>query len=84
MSKNIFIVEHKIPIPEKSVGRRSKYPFGDMHRGDSFIFSNSYSQKEASRAHSAVTTFKRQHVATRWKFTIRKTKEGQLRIWRIE
>ncbi len=80
-------IENDIPIPEKVRGRKAKYEFGKMEKGDSF-----FAEGEASVQVSILTCAKR-HLPKRF-VTQKATKEeieGGLRVikhgfrcWRVE
>jgi hypothetical protein len=55
----------------------TKYPFGKMEVGDSFLTEAS----ERQRVSSAANSYGKQHNC---KFACRRTAEGGLRVWRVE
>jgi hypothetical protein len=67
-----FKIERNIPIPG-----RSKYPFGKMKPGDSFLLHNTHYR---SAAVSAVDFAKRKNPP--WLFSVRRTPKGY-RCWRV-
>ncbi len=68
-------IDKKIPVPTKIT---TKYPFGDMAVGDSFVVSTAL----RSSVYGASASWARQHNPDA-KFTTRK--EGdETRIWRVK
>lgn len=60
------------------MGRRPKYPFGNMGVGDRYLFSTDYSAELHQRAFSSVRSYLKMTSAGKehWKFSSRKTSEG--------
>ena len=68
-----YVVEDNIPIPEKKLPRKSKYPFGSMGPNQSVeIMGKSY---------SAIIGVLRKHKLEGKRFTVRKSDNG-FRVWR--
>lgn len=79
--KNAFLIEKNIPITKHI--RKSKYPFKDMDIGDSFIISEEYSDHELRLKSNAARRWLKSS-GTNYKFTLRKTEDNKIRIWRIK
>ncbi len=60
-----------------------KYPFGDMKINDSFIINKEYSRENMMVAGNAARAWNKQKGFDRV-FSTRKTKNNQIRIWRIK
>jgi hypothetical protein len=71
-------IDKNIPLPA-TYGKYSKYPFGDMKKGDSFLID---SQAETTAVRQAASYYSRS-TGTKMKFSIRKTDKGH-RCWRVE
>lgn len=67
------------PLPiDKGIPLPTKYPFAEMNVGDSFVVP---AKVNRSAVNVAAMRFGRKHGM---KFTVRLTKDGTLRCWRIE
>jgi hypothetical protein len=73
-SVKMFQIESGVEMP---VGR-TKYPFADMHPGDSIRFGN---EKLANSARVSAMRFVRAH-APDWSFQLRRVENGW-RLWRV-
>ena len=85
-SGEVYIIQKNIPIlGVRSMGTTLRYPFHEMAAGESFeIKSNpKETRKMVSRVSSACTAYvKRNNKAA--KFTVRRTSDSTLRVWRIK
>lgn len=68
-----YKIEKKVPLPEATGGRKSKYPWSEMEVGDSIFFQH-------DRARTAAIAWSKRHNV---EFTTRKEKKGY-RIWRTK
>lgn len=85
-SGEIFIIQKDIPIlGVRSMGTALRYPFGEMQAGESFeIKSNpKETRRMVSRISSACVSYvKRANKAA--KFTVRRTSDQTIRVWRVK
>lgn len=74
----MFVIEKNVPIPSGAGkdGRLSKYPFGLMEVGDSFLAPEE--QRNAVRSMATYHTRK-----TKQQFVVRKAEDGKVRCWRV-
>lgn len=73
-----FKIETGIEIPGRKGGRSgSKYPFGQMDVGQSFLVGSGV---KVSTVRSAIGAFNKSHPGM--KFAVRDTDEG-VRVWRV-
>lgn len=80
---NTIKLEKGVPIPESPKSFASKYPWGQMEVGDSFLIpqiDNEPIQSTRERASKAVSYAKRHKNIN---FCTRKV-DGGIRVWRIE
>ena len=77
-----YKIDKNIPIPKYGRGKRPKYPFENMEVGDSFE-AGDYSRDIANSLNGSAKSWCR-YMNRRWKFTIRKTLDNKIRIWRIK
>lgn len=80
-----FKIESGVPMPDKN-HRSAIYPFAQMKVGDSFLYSDVYSQRLQMRAYSAARNWKSHsniEGVKDWVFTTRKV-DNTIRIWRIK
>ena len=70
---------YKVDTDVKYPRMRTKYPFEDMHEGDSILFDE---RPEADKARVAALRFVRAHELD-WKFSLRRVDDGW-RLWRIK
>lgn len=73
-----YKIEKDIPMPSKF---HKKYPFEEMEVGDSLIFCD-YSRHNLTLASNAARNWARKGKHN-YKFSIRKTDDNKVRIWRI-
>ena len=71
----MYRLESHLPIPESRPGPKTRYPFGTMAVGESFLVD----RDAAYRARNAVNAYKGKHPG--WNYTARLEADG-LRIWR--
>lgn len=85
-SGEIYIIQKNIPIlGVRSMGTTLRYPFHEMEAGESFeIKSNpKETRRMVSRVSSACVSYvKRANKAA--KFTVRRTSDTSIRVWRIK
>lgn len=77
-----FKVENKIPLPSNgSKFNRSKYPFGSMAVGDSFLIAKGLSNyaPEVTQVRAASSWYGKRNKKT---FSVRRH-EGTYRCWRV-
>jgi hypothetical protein len=72
-----FIVESGIPYPGNYERRQPRYPFKSMEIGQSFSF------EEEDRKSISTAAYKF-NEGTQLKFSVRRSKDGSYRIWRID
>jgi len=60
-----------------------KYPFEEMEIGDSFIINKEYSRENMALAGNAARSWNKKSEKN-YVFSTRKTKNNQIRIWRIK
>lgn len=73
----MYTIEKNVPVPEQSAGgARTKYPFAEMHPGDSFIAGRG----ELQLIRSASAYYRRRY---KMKFVIKPEGDASIRIWRI-
>lgn len=75
MSKQ-YRIEKNIPIPKPN--SQSKYPFGEMAIGDSFL---APSEKKTSIS-AAISSFRKTHPDAF--FAQRRVSETEIRVWRVD
>ena len=78
---NEFKIEHGVPMPE-SVGKgwRTKYPFGQMDVGDSFLVKNV--DNDTTKVRAAMSYYGTRNDK---KFATRTVNEGgDVRVWRTK
>lgn len=73
-----FKIDRNIPLPEKFLD--NGYPFRKMKKGNSFMFSKTYSRKRMKQATSVHIRYSRKHGGL---FTCAKYKGG-IRIWKVK
>lgn len=83
----VFIIQKNIPITTvyRSLGPNMRYPFKDMLPGESFELKvgKTDARKIVSRMSSACTSYvKRANTAA--KFTVRRTANDSVRVWRVK
>ena len=82
-----FKIESNIPLPNGGTLRGTKYPFGLMKKGDSFLVATPDDGKEKDKKvasiSNSVSTFRKADANKRTKFTVRKV-DGGVRCWRVE
>ena len=86
-SGEVFVIQKNIPVSGvyRALGPSLRYPFDNMLPGESFEIKASKTdmRKMVSRASSAATSFvKRSNKAAR--FTVRRTGETTIRVWRLK
>lgn len=86
-SGEVFIIQKNIPISGtfRSLGPHLRYPFNEMAAGDSFEIKmkKDDAKKMVSRISSACSSY----VKTRnnsAKFTVRRTTDQTVRVWRVK
>jgi hypothetical protein len=72
----MIVIDKNVPLPEKHAGRKPKYPFAKMMKGDSFLFDVGATQ------HSIGATVSRAAYRLGMEFTTRKV-GNRIRVWRI-
>ena len=86
-SGEVFILQKNIPISGtyRSLGPHLRYPFSHMSSGDSFeIKSNKLEAKKVvSRVSSACSSYVRTKNSSA-KFTVRRTNDDTIRVWRVK
>ena len=70
---------HKVDIGVEYPDSRTRYPFFDMHVGDSILFTD---RPAADNARVSAIRFVKSHHPE-WKFSLRAVPEGW-RLWRIK
>lgn len=75
-----FEIEKGIPIPQQ---QKIKYPFSEMEIGDSFLVNKPYTIKLQTAISCAARSFCNRKRLDR-KFSVRKTDDNKLRIWRTK
>lgn len=68
-------IDKNIPFPGRKYGARSKYPWLEMNKDDSFVFEGSI-----ANAHAATTYY---NAKTAKEFRAR-TLNGHVRVWRLK
>lgn len=85
--ENEIKIDKGIPIPKLSynngIYRKRKYPFRQMEVGDSFIISEEYSRDIMSRKGTAARAWSAKS-GMGYKFSLHKTSDNKIRIWRIK
>lgn len=86
-SGEVFIIQKQIPISGtyRSLGPSIRYPFAEMAAGDSFEVRVNKTEIKAkvSRMSSACVSYcKRSNQSA--KFTVRRTSDEAIRVWRIK
>ena len=82
--KEEYKVEKGIEIPKRSSGTQSKYPWRQMKKGDSFVYGE-YTRENMRRIAASARSWKlKSGDCTDWEFICRKTKDNEVRIWRIK
>jgi hypothetical protein len=72
-------VDQNIPLPEKTYcGHDAKYPFRQLKVGESFCLPD----LSTERSIRACVAYYRQRYGL--KFTVRRTADGGVRVWRTE
>ena len=71
----MYTIEKNVPIPENR-GRLSKYPFGEMELGDSFVVE----KEKMNTIRTNCSTYGKSHKK---KFVVRKDGD-KIRCWRIK
>lgn len=69
-------VERGVKMPTINRNKKSKYPWGDMKPGDSFLVPAENRKTVASLATTAGKRYK-------MKFATRQVEDGALRVWRV-
>lgn len=81
-----YKIEKDIKPPEVNkkgvVKKRNKYPFADMKIGDSFV-TVEYSAKDWNRLANAARSWAR-YQGNGYEFTLGKTEDNKIRIWRTK
>ena len=70
-----YNIEMDVPVPPKTISRRSKYPFATMNPNQSVMIKN--------KTYAAIMGLLRKHKVDGKKFVVRKS-DGGMRVWRIE
>ena len=78
-----YEINKNIPIPVSGIGRPRKYPFKEMNIGDSFIIYEKYSRLNMSLMGNAARNWSKKGNYG-YKFTLKKTEDNKIRIWRKE
>lgn len=80
VSETIYKIERGIKPPIKRVHKTRKYPFAEMKVGDSFVV------PIESRQNLCVSSisYSKNHQSGKWKFSIRKISEVEVRCWRVK
>lgn len=76
-------IDRQVPIPKTSTGRKRKWPWFDMKKGDSFLMYTEYTVRNLQNASAQGIMFSKTNKKGKWKFSVRKTEEG-IRVWRIK
>ena len=76
-----YNIEKGIAIDD--VAKHPKYPFAQMEVGDSFIYSTIYNRYASVKVSNAAHNWCEKQPEPKPKFSTRKTKDGQIRVWRI-
>ena len=76
-----YKIEKGIEIDD--VAKNPKYPFAQMEVGDSFIYTTIYNRYASVKVSNAAHNWSIKQQDPKPKFTTRKTKDGQIRVWRI-
>jgi len=74
-----YKIEKEIKRPKPGTCR--KYPFNKMEVGDSFIIGE-YTREAMCRCSNAARNWAKK-VENGYRFSVRKTEDGNVRIWRI-
>lgn len=86
-SGEVFIIQKQIPISGtyRSLGPSLRYPFAEMAAGDSFELKVNKTEIKAkvSRMSSACVSYCRRANKSA-KFTVRRTSDESVRVWRIK
>lgn len=85
---DVFMLQRHIPLTSiyRRMGPNMRYPFSEMKKGESFelkVASKDELKRKVSNISSAVSAF----VKTRnnaAKFSVRRTGDVTLRVWRVE
>ncbi len=72
-----FKIEKGIELPNP---KETKYPFAEMEVGDSFIFAD-YTRERMGSASTGANSWAKTK-GNGWKFSVRKTADNKIRIWR--
>lgn len=80
MKEAKILVEKNIDYP-KPRGAEQKYPFAEMNAGDSFD-AGDYDRKKMQSIYGSIYFFLGKKENKKKKFSIRKTKDGKMRVWR--
>lgn len=80
-----YKIEKNKPIPKVGPVNKgkSKYPFGSMKVGDSFILDEHYEIAVNKSIHKRALVWSRINTGGKWKFTCRRD-GNKLRVWRIK
>ena len=73
-----FKIESGIPLVDKRKPLGSKFPFGAMQVGDSFLLNG---ERPSTVGYMAAVFARRQ--SPKWKFVVRKVEDGHHRCWRV-
>lgn len=77
-----ILIEKNIAIEEGSPSK-TIYPWADMKVGDSFSAGN-YTRARACSIYGSISYFKGKKKSNKSKrFSIRKTEDGKIRVWRL-
>lgn len=76
-----YKIEKGIPIPK--VGRTRKYPFQEMEIGDSFLYDKEFSRENMTLISNAARAWSNKGNYG-YKFTVHKTEDNKIRIWRVK
>ena len=86
-SGEIFILQKNIPVTAslRSIGPHLRYPFAEMMPGESFEFKVNKNEirRAVSRTSSACSSYVRRNNKAS-KFTVRRTSDTAIRVWRIK
>lgn len=86
-SGEVFLLQKNIPVTAslRSIGPHLRYPFAEMMPGESFevkVNKNDI-RRSVSRTSSACTSYVRRSNKAA-KFTVRRTSDTSIRVWRIK
>lgn len=85
---DVFMLQRHIPLTSiyRRMGPNMRYPFSEMKAGESFelkVASKDELKRKVSNISSAVSAFVRTRNSSA-KFSVRRTSDSTLRVWRVK